>query len=65
MKRFFKENWKNLLASYNRGPSFSRPFEKVEWGPLLLSFIILLISMLAIWVIFHPIINYIKMRASG
>lgn len=68
MKQFLKclkENLEKLRNSYNRGPSLSRPFEKIDWIPFLLSIFILLITMLAIWVIFSPIIHFIKMRASG
>ena len=68
MKQFLeclKENLGKLRDCYNRDPSFSRLSEKVEWIPLLLSFIIFLIFSLVIWIIFSPIMNYIKMRANG
>jgi len=68
MKQFLeclKENLGKLRDSYNRGPSFSRLSEKVEWIPLLLQILILLITILVMWIIFSPIIHFIKMRASG
>jgi hypothetical protein len=68
MKQFLeclKENLGKLRDSHNRDPSFSRLSEKVEWIPLLLQILILLITILVMWIIFSPIIHFIKMRASG
>jgi hypothetical protein len=61
-----KENWEkayhlNALKDRER----SGRSEKIEWIPFLLSLLIYISLVAVIWVIISPIINYIKMRASG
>jgi hypothetical protein len=72
MSRFFKEitskeSWKkaiDLLAI--KDASLSRPFkQKYDKITIFLATLIAIILVALLWVIFHPIINFIKMRASG
>lgn len=70
MNRFLKEitskeTWKkayhlNALKDRER----SGRSENIEWIPFILSLLIYITLMVVIWLIFSPIINYIKMRAS-
>ena len=71
MNRFLKEitskeNWKKAYhLNAKKDLRVRKQYEKIEWIPFLLSLFIYIILMAVIWIIISPIMNFIKMRASG